>query len=170
MSTSELNSFRPMALPGPTRSEDERSETERPGGPGNAGAVGAPHPNPEVVAKARRRSFTADYKKRILAAADAAAHQPGATGALLRREGLYSSQLADWRKERAAGITQALSAHPRGPKPQPSPLAAENAQLLRENRHLTERLRKAELIIDVQKKLATLLGLPLRTPTDEELR
>lgn len=169
MSISEWNGVRPAALPGPEQSDGECSETQRRGGPGNAGTAGAPHPNPEVVAKAQRRTFTAGYKKRILVAADAAAAQPGAIGALLRREGLYSSLLADRRKERAAGITQALSPHPRGPKSQQSPLAAENAELLRENRQLTERLRQAEIIIAVQ-KLATLLGLPLRTPTDEELR
>ncbi len=106
--------------------------------------------------------------KNVLAAADAA-QQTGQIGALLRRESLYSSLLATWRKERAAGITQAMSPHQRGPKSKQSPFATENAKLQRENLRLTDRLRKAEIIIDVQKKLATLLGLPLRTPTDEEL-
>lgn len=82
---------------------------------------------------------------------------------------MYSSLLATWRKEGAAGITEALSPHKRGSKSKQSPLASENAKLQRENVRLAERLRKAEIIIEVQKKLATLLGLPLRTPTDEEL-
>ena len=122
-----------------------------------------------MVAKAKRRTFTAGYKERILAAADGA-RQTGQIGALLRREGLYSSLLATWRKERAAGITEAMSPHKRGPKSKQPPLASENAKLQHQNLQLAERLRKAEIIIEVQKKLATLLGLPLRTPTDEELR
>lgn len=133
-----------------------------------AGTFRGRRSNPEVVAKAKRRTFTAAYKERILAASDAA-QQTGQIGALLRREGLYSSLLAAWRKERAAGVTEAMSPHQRGPKSKQSPLATENAKLQGENLRLTDRLRKAEIIIDVQKKLATLLGLPLRTPTDEEL-
>ena len=168
MSNTQLNGFSPAVLPDPERSDGERSETERSGGSGKAGAFREPHPNPEVVAKAKRRTFTAAYKERILAAADAA-RETGQIGALLRREGLYSSLLATWRKERSAGITQAMSPHKRGPKSKQSPLATENAKLLRENLRLADRLRKAEIIIDVQKKLATLLGLPLRTPTDEVL-
>ncbi len=137
------------------------------------GTFSRARPNPEVVAKAKRRTFTAGYKERILAAADGA-RQTGQIGALLRREGLYSSLLATWRKERAAGITEAMSPHKRGPKSKQSPLASENAKLQHQNVQLAERLRKAEIIIDVQKKdvqkkVATLLGLPLRTPTDEEL-
>jgi transposase len=164
----ELNGVSPAALPALERSGVERSETERSGGSGNAGTFRSPRPNPEVVAKAKRRTFTAAYKERILAAADAA-RQTGQIGALLRREALYSSLLATWRKERAAAITEAMSPHKRGPKSKQSPLATEHAKLLHENVQLAERLRKAEIIIDVQKKLATLLGLPLRTPTDEEL-
>ena len=164
----ELNGLSPASFPVPERSGGERSETERSGGTGNDRTFGGPRPNPEVVAKAKRRTFTAGYKERILTAADAA-QQPGQIGALLRREGLYSSLLATWRKERAAAITEAMSPHKRGPKSKQSPLAAENAKLQHDNVRLAERLRKAEIIIDVQKKLATLLGLPLRTPTDEEL-
>ena len=168
MSNTQLNGLSPAALPDPERSEGEPSETKRSGGSGNAGAFGGLHPNVEVVAKAKRRTFTAVYKERILAAADAAG-QKGQIGGLLRREGLYSSLLATWRKERAAGITEAMSPHKRGPKSKQSPLATENAKLQRENLRLADRLHKAEIIIDVQKKLATLLGLPLRTPTEEEL-
>ena len=164
----ELNGLSPAAFPDPERSGGERSETERSGGSGNAGTFSRARPNPEVVAKAKRRTFTAGYKERILTAADAA-QQPGQIGALLRREGLYSSLLATWRKERAAAITEAMAPHKRGPKSKQSPLASENAKLQHQNVQLAERLRKAEIIIDVQKKLATLLGLPLRTPTDGEL-
>jgi len=114
-----------------------------------------------VVAKATRRRFPAEYKQRILAEADLAKATPGATGALLRREGLYSSHLVDWRRTRAAGIRQALTPQPRGPKPTQSPLVEENAQLRRENQRLSEHLRKAELVIDVQKKVAALLGRPI---------
>ena len=164
----ELKGLSPAAFPVPERSGGERSETERSGGSGNAGAFRGPRPNPEVVAKAKRRTFTAGYKERILSAADAA-QQTGQIGALLRREGLYSSLLATWRKERAAAITEAMSPHKRGPKSKQSPLATENAKLQYENAQIADRLRKAEIIIDVQKKLATLLGLPLRTPASEEL-
>ena len=164
----ELNGLSPAAFPDPERSGGERSETERRGGSGNAGTFSRARPNPEVVAKAKRRTFTAGYKERILAAADGA-RQTGQIGDLLRREGLYSSLLATWRKERAAGITEAMSPHKRGPKSKQSPLASENAKLQHQNVQLAERLRKAEIIIDVQKKLATLLGLPLRTPASEEL-
>src|SRR5450759_2651582 len=98
------------------RSEAERSEDER------STAVGAAdRPNPEVVAGARRRTFTADYKQRILAAADKAKEESGGIGALLRREGLYSSHLVTWRQERAAGILHALTPQKRGPKSKRSP-------------------------------------------------
>lgn len=130
-------------------------------------AAGPPRPTPEVVAKATRRRFPADYKQRILAEADTAKATPGAIGALLRREGLYSSHLVDWRRTRAAGIRQALTPQPRGPKPTQHPLVEENAQLRRENERLAEHLRKAELVIDVQKKVAALLGRPL---LDAEIR
>ena len=106
----ELNGLSPAAFPDPERSGGERSETERRGGSGNAGTFSRARPNPEVVAKAKRRTFTAGYKERILAAADGA-RQTGQIGALLRREGLYSSLLATWRKERAAGITKRITPH-----------------------------------------------------------
>jgi transposase len=76
----------------------------------------ASRPDPEVVAKPKRRTYTAEYKQRILAEAEAAAAIPGGVGALLRREGLYSSLLAYWRRERANGILEALTPQKRGPK------------------------------------------------------
>jgi len=92
---------------------------------------------------------------------------PGAIGAIIRREGLYSSALSDWRRQRAAGAYEALSPVRRGPKPaEPNPLAMEHAQLLRDNKRLTRRLERAEAIIEIQKKLSTLLGLPI--VSDEE--
>src|ERR1700712_353681 len=118
----------------------------------------APHPNPEVVARSKRRRFTGEYKRRILAELDGE-QAPGDIGALLRREGLYSSHLTKWRREREAGILEGLAPQKRGPKSKSDPLADENQKLRRANERLTDQLRKAEIVIDVQKKLATLLGL-----------
>lgn len=129
--------------------------------------VGVGRPNPEVVARAKRRIFTGEYKQRVLAEADKAKEESGGIGALLRREGLYSSHLTTWRHERAAGILQSLTPQKRGPKSKRSPLDDENQKLQRENQHLREELRKAEIVIDVQKKVAALLGRPLCT-TDRE--
>ena len=127
-----------------------------------------PLPNPEVVAGAKRRTFTAEYKLRILAEADAAAAQPGAIGALQRREGLYSSHLVTWRRERQSGILKGLTPHKRGPKSKRNPLEEENQKLRCENERLTEQIRKAEIVIDVQKKVGALLGWPLPKVDPEE--
>jgi transposase-like protein len=126
-----------------------------------------PHPDPEVVAQAKRRRFTAEFKQRILAEADKA-KSSGGVGALLRREGLYSSMLATWRRERAAGILQGLSPQRRGPKNKRDAAAEEIQQLHRQNQRLTEELRKADIVIDIQKKVAALLGRPILTPDPEE--
>ncbi len=122
-----------------------------------------PKIDPEVVPKATRRQFSAAEKLRVLQEADACT-QPGQIGALLRREGLYSSQLAKWRRLRARGQLQALTPQQRGPKVIADPLADELASLRRENARLQAQLSRAETIIDVQKKLSQLLGLP---PTPE---
>jgi transposase-like protein len=125
-------------------------------------------PDPEVLPKASRRTFSAAEKLRILNEADACT-QPGQIGALLRREGLYSSHLVKWRRLRAAGQLQALTPQPRGPKPAPpDPLTEELAQVRAENARLHARLTQAELIIDVQKKVAQLLGASLPTPRSDE--
>ena len=124
------------------------------------GGRGAPRPNPEVVARAKRRGFTAAFKQEVLAEADAA-RASGGIGAVLRRHGLYSSHLTKWRQERKSGILEGLAPQKRGPKSKASPLTAENQKLRRDNERLTERLRKAEIVIDVQKKVATLLGLAI---------
>ena len=151
------------------RSEGERSEPKRSGATAEAGAaMPASRPDPEVVAKAKRRTFTAEYKQRILQEADSAAATPGGVGALLRREGLYTSHLVYWRRERQAGVLEALKPRKRGRSSQRNPLAEENQKLHRQVGQLTEKLRKAELIIDVQKKVAALLGHPLPETDPEE--
>ncbi len=114
-------------------------------------------PDPEVRPKAKHRRFTAEYKKRILDEADACTTAMQ-RGALVRREGLYSSHLTAWRRQRAHGILDGLAPKKRGVKP--NPLALENAQLRRENERLQEQLHRAETIIEVQKKVSQLLGLP----------
>lgn len=113
--------------------------------------------DPEVNAKPERRQFSAEYKRRILEQADACT-EPGQIGALLRREGIYSSNLTHWRQQRAEGSLKALSPKKRGP--QPDPLADENAALRRRIERLEADLKRAETIIEVQKKLSELLGLP----------
>jgi transposase len=116
--------------------------------------------SPELTDRPRRRTFTAQDKLRILADTDRAAGN-GGIGAILRREGLYSSVLSDWRRQRAAGTLGALTPSKRGPKPPPpNPLAAELASALRDNMRLRQRLERAEAIIDLQKKVAELLGIP----------
>jgi transposase len=125
-------------------------------------------PDPEVLPKASRRTFSAAEKLRILNEADACT-QPGQIGALLRREGLYSSHLVKWRRLRAAGQLQAIAPQPRGPKSTPpDPHSEELAQVRNENARLQARLVQAELIIDVQKKVAQLLGAPLPAPRSDE--
>ncbi len=133
-----------------------------------ADALLVSRPDSEVVAKPKRRSFTAEYKQRILQEAEAAAVTRGGLGALLRREGLYSSLLAYWRRERANGIRDALTPQKRGPKSKRNPLQEENLKLQRQVGQLTEKLRKAEIIIDVQKKVAALLGRPIPEADPEE--
>ena len=124
MKNNGISSASPTVLPAAERREAERSEDARSVAAGRTVAPepAAPsRPDPEVVAEAKRRAFTAEYKQRILAEADAAATQPGAIGALLRREGLYSSHLVTWRGERQAGILKGLTPHKRGPKSKRNP-------------------------------------------------
>lgn len=119
----------------------------------------------------KRRSFTAEYKLRVLRDADAAAASgvEGAIGELLRREGLYSSHLTEWRRQRERGEVAGLAAKQRGPKPRRNPLADEVARLQRENERMKQELAKANTVIDVQRKVAALLGETLPEPTEEEL-
>ncbi len=138
---------------------DEQLDTHRNGRPS-----GIAVPDPEVRPKAKRRSFTAEYKLHILEEA-AQCTEPGERGALLRREGLYSSHLTHWRRELQAGALAGLKPKKRGRKV--DPLAIENATLPREIAQLQAKLERAESIIEVQKKLSHLLGLSLASETDE---
>jgi transposase-like protein len=115
-------------------------------------------PDPEVRPKAKHRQFTAEYKKRILDESDACTTATQ-RGALVRREGLYSSHLTAWRRQRAQGVLDGLAPKKRGVKP--DPFALENAQLRREVEQLQEQLHRAETIIEVQKKVSQLLGRPI---------
>lgn len=129
------------------------------------GKVSEKKPNTEVVVKAKRRQYTAEYKLRILRELDGS-QGAGETGALLRREGLYSSHLTSWRRQRERGELDGLAPQKRGPKPDPQ--AVELTRLQGENERLRERLRQAELIIDVQKKVAQMLGVAIgETQPDE---
>ena len=148
---------------GATRRAYSTATVEAGAGPGSSA-----RPDPEVVAKAKRRTFSTEYKIHILEEADAASATPGGVGALLRREGLYSSHLVSWRRERQAGILDALKPRKRGPRSERNPLAEENEKLRRQLGQLTEKLRKAEIIIDVQKKVAALLGNPIPDPDPEK--
>ena len=157
-------------LPGdPERREGERSEPDRNGGfPGASRPEAAPLPDPEVPAKAARRRFAAEYKLRILQEVDAC-REPGEIGALLRREGLYSSHLCAWRRQRDEGLLHGLSPKRRGPKAAArNPLSRKLAELERENERLRQRLEQAEAIIEVQKKVSDLLGSPKADPGSNE--
>jgi len=123
--------------------------------------------SPELSGRPRRRTFTAQDKLRILAEADRAA-ATGGIGVILRREGLYSSALTSWRRQRDAGAIGGLCPARRGPKTtDPNPLAAELTRLQQDNVRLTRRLTHAEAIIDIQKKVAALLGIPLAASDNE---
>jgi transposase len=114
----------------------------------------------QVAAKPQRRSFTAEYKRRLLKEADACT-TPGAVGALLRREGLYSSHLVEWRRARARGELAALTPKKRGRKPIPvDPRDRKLAELERQLAHMTGRAERAEALVEAQKNLAALLGRP----------
>lgn len=121
----------------------------------------APRPDPDVNERPRHRTFSAEYKAAILEEADQCT-EPGQIGKLLRREGLYSSHLTDWRRKRDEGGVDALRDHPRG---RPGPIDAQREILRLENAlaQAHEKLRQAELIIDTQKKVTALLGDGLTT-------
>ena len=124
-------------------------------------------PSTEVPEKPVRRRFTTEYKLRILAETDRCTEM-GQIGELLRREGLYASLLSTWRKQRKQGVLAGLAPKRRGRKAKPkNPLADEVAKLQRENQRLKTNLRKAELVIDVQKKVSEMLDIPLKRPGDE---
>ena len=123
-------------------------------------AVGST-PDPEVAALPKRRQFSSAYKRRIVREADAC-RMPGKVGALLRREGLYSSHLTHWRRELEAGENAALAPKPWGPKPDLAKAESRRVEALeREVARLRQKLGRAEQIIEAQKKLCEILGLPL---------
>jgi transposase len=149
----------------------ERGEPERSGGEPNGGAnnlaAPAPPPDPEVLAKAQRRRFTPAYKARIVEEAMACT-EPGQIGALMRREGLYSSALTLWRRQYQSGALQALKDDKRGRKPTRDARDQELERLRTEVQRLNKKLSQAELIIDIQKKVAAMLGNPIETPANNE--
>jgi len=126
---------------------------------GSSATLRAAAPDPEVPAKVTRRQFTAEYRRRIVSEADACKKQ-GALGALLRREGLYSSHLANWRRQRDHGELVAGRARKRGPTATPIDPRVKHLEV--ENRRLQRKLARAETIITLQKKVAEILGIPLK--------
>lgn len=137
------------------------------GGSG-AESQGIASPDPEVPENKPRRKHTAKYKLRILAEADDC-NQPGQIGALLRREGLYSSSLTTWRRQSKKGLLQAMTPKKRGRKErQKNPLAKHVAHLENENRRLQLKLKKSELIIEAQKKMAEILGIAQKLNESDE--
>ena len=134
--------------------------------PLNGQVHAGPMPDPEVPERPVRRRFSARYKLDILAQIDAA--EPGGIGAILRREGLYSSHLVDWRRARDRGALEAL-ARPSG-RPRPNPLVKEVDRLTRQNARLSGRLATAERIIEIQSKVSELLGIPPAQPSEDDER
>jgi transposase len=125
-------------------------------------------PDPEVLETPKRRRFTGEYKERIVREAESCLGH-GQIGALLRREGLYSSQLASWRRRYSAGGRKALRDDKRGRKRNRTPEQEEIERLRKENEKLKHRLFQAETIIDCQKKLSRMLGIDLKTGKDIEV-
>src|SRR4030042_1030187 len=137
-----------------------RSETTRGGGAPTASVAPVAQPDPQVPEKPARRRFSADFKLEVLREVDARTG-PGEIGAVLRRHGLYSSNLVAWRRERDLGALERLHKK-RGRKPQPhNPLSRRVAELDRENARLNRRPKQAETIIEVQKKVTAIRGIPL---------
>lgn len=161
-------------VPASKSSQGEHREPQRAEGTGTtavlvaaASSSSSVPANPEVVVKATRRRFTVDYKLKILDQADRC-QQDGQLGALLRREGLYHSNLQLWRQQREQGILNGLTPRQRGRKLNPnSQLLLDNEQLKRQNQRLSKRLQQAEIIIEFQKKLAEALGIPLKGDSNE---
>jgi transposase len=153
----------PSIVGEPERRGDERSEAPRSGGsPTIERAIAPVPPDPEVPARHARRRFTTAYKLEILRKAEACTRH-GERGALLRKEGLYSSHLITWRQQRERGLTPKK----RGRKA--VPVDPRLKKLEQENRRLTTRLQKAEALLDFQKKVAALLQIPLKPmPSDED--
>ena len=128
-----------------------------------------PAPPSEVEERGRRRQYTAEFKLRVLREVDEAlaSGEEGAVGALLRREGIYSSHLVTWRRQRDRGQLAGLTPKKRGRKPSRNPLSSEVERLQRQNARLENELAKARIVIAVQKKVAALLGNPIPDDPDE---
>jgi transposase-like protein len=124
-------------------------------------------PDPEVPAKRRRRNLTAAYKLKILQKIDEC-NESGQVGALLRREGLYSSNITRWRKQRDQGLLTAMSPKKRGRKKVKNPMTNEVAKLQKENEKLRKKLWQAEKIIEVQKKISEILSIEQNLDQNEE--
>ena len=156
----------------PERRGDERSETARSGGSSTVEPRNVPPvsdaPDPEVAARRRRRRFTSHYKLEVLRKADACT-QPGQLGALLRKEGLYSSHLVTWRKQRVMGLTPKKRGRTVTADPRVKQLQREKAGLETDKRRRERRLQRADTIIAFQKKVAELLGIPLKPFEDDEI-
>ena len=155
---------------GAAGTEGGRRPTGVPAAPVASAVSGSPakgpvsRPDPEVPEQAVRRKFTVEYKLRIVQEADHCTRL-GQLGALLRREGLYSSHLSTWRRQRQEGILSGLTPKKRGRKAKSKdPLEQENQRLRRENERLQTRLKQAETIIEFQKKLSEMLGIPPEEP------
>ena len=146
---------------------DGKAERSGPLAEASATTREAAIPAPEVSALPKRRRFSAGYKAQVVEEAEGCT-EPGAIGALLRREGLYSSQLSAWRKLYRAGALRALRDDKRGRKATKHPLEDENERLRKQNERLQRRLEQAETIIEIQKKVATMLGIPLNSVENDE--
>ena len=132
-----------------------------------AEAKGPMGPDPEVTDKAKRRRFSAEYKLRVLREADQC-RKPGELGALLRREGIYSSSLSTWRRQRKVGELVGLRPEKRGRKARPKDSRDKRiAELEHETRRLRAKPEQTEAVIEIQKKASMLLGIPLKSPDDE---
>lgn len=149
------------------RSGGERSEAPRSGGSPMVERSSSPErvPDPEVAARPKRRQFTAEYKLRILREVDTC-KGPGGIGAVLRREGLYSSHLVLWRRQREEAAQSQLKARKRGPKPKIE--APRVKELERENARLQRQLKRVALLLDIQKKVGRILGIPMKNLDDIE--
>jgi len=147
--------------PRSARSDGERSEPER-----SADRVA----DPEVLEKPERRRFSAEYKLKIVEEAERCV-EPGEVGALLRREGLYSSHLANWRKQYREGALHGLRDSKRGRKTKPrNPLSGRVQELERDKRKLEKKVRQLELMVEVQKKVSEMLGIDMESPEDADGR
>ncbi len=154
-----------MESPRSSAQVKDQAETEGARRATGVSADGADRPDPEVAAKAKRRQFSAEYRLRILKEADTC-KEPGEIGALLRREGLYSSHLVLWRRQREAGALAGMRSKKRGPRGR-----GEDPRVKQQEREITRlrrRLKQAETIIEIQKKVAGMLGIPLNAPDLDE--